>query len=111
MGASWLQGTHHDAQTLSTIALPLKSLSESVVCLVGVFKAARVKVGAGCPTSGSTVVVRPVVRVCAGVRSCVHSKASSPIFKRLTTTNIMMLRLRLFLRAGVDAINRVPSGA
>ena len=123
-----MQGTHQDAQTLSTMALPFKSLSESVFCPVGAFKDASVKAGAGCPTSESTEVVWPVVVFCAGVKSCVQSKTSSPTFKRLTTTNMMMLRLRLCLRAGAgdgagagadtgaidgagaDAINRVPTG-
>src|SRR5579859_2332736 len=101
MGASWLQGIHHDAQTLSTMAFPFKSLSESVDCPAGVFKAASLKAGAGCPTSGSVEVVFPGVELCAGVTSWDQSKASNPTFNRQMTTNIMMLRLRLFLGTGV----------
>src|SRR5579859_4976108 len=85
------------------MAFPFKFLSDRVVFLVGVFRAASVKEGAGCPINGSVMVVLPAAGPCAGVKSCVQSRASNPTFMRLTITNITILRLRLFLRAGAGA--------
>src|SRR6266849_476633 len=112
-GASSAQGEHQDAQKLMTTGLPLKFAR----CIGGsawVPRAARVKSGAGLPLSGSFVLVSalPVLLLFkpgAGVTSCDQSKASSPAFNRLTTTKMMILRLR-DLPGLTCPPDRVPQG-
>src|SRR6266700_858857 len=90
-GASCLQGSHHDAQKLTTTSFPFRSARWSVLpaCLLN---RARVKSGAGLPSSGSLLV--PLFEAGAGVSSATQSKASNATFTRLTAVKIMILRLR-----------------
>src|SRR5690242_21512 len=95
-GSSSLQGEHHEAQKLRTTALPLKSVSASVLLLPGEnCSAGNEKTDAGCPMSGSEAAFGG-----AGVSNCVNSSASSPTFSRLTPQKIRMVRLLLFFFAG-----------
>src|SRR5713101_1598023 len=91
-GASSLHGSHHEAQKFKTTGLPLKLESESTLFLPGGRSIASEKFGAGWPTRGSDPEFG------AGVSNWVKSRASNPIFNRLTTQNIRILRLSLFLR-------------
>jgi len=112
-GASSAQGAHQDAQKLMTIGLPLRFAR----CIGGsarMLRAARVKSGAALPMSGSFVLVNvlPVLLLFkpgAGVISCDQSRASSPIFNKLITVKIMMLRFR-DLPGLTCPPDRVPQG-
>src|SRR5258708_5807342 len=91
-GASSLHGSHHEAQKFKTTGLPLKFESESALFLALGRSIASEKFGAAWPTRGSDPECG------AGVNNCVKISASNPTFTRLTTQNMSILRLRLFLR-------------
>src|SRR5260221_6610903 len=90
-GISSLHGAHHEAQKFKTTGLPLKFESESVLFPVKGRSIASEKSGAGWPTRGSDTACG------AGVSNWVKSSASNPTFTKLTTQNMRILRLRLFL--------------
>src|SRR5216684_3032339 len=86
-----LHGSHHEAQKFKTTGLPLKLESESTLFPPGGRSIASEKFGAGWPTRGSDPEFG------AGVSNWVKSRASNPIFNRLTTQNMRILRRHLFL--------------
>src|SRR6266542_5920962 len=82
-GISAVQGSHDEDQKFSTTAFPLKSARLSFA--PPPLSVGKVKSGADLPISGllmsSNVVVSLVVAadcLCAGVRSCVQRRISSP---------------------------------
>src|SRR5579883_2859558 len=94
-GISSLQGSHQEAQKFRTIALPLKSASESGLFSLEGLKVASEKPGAGWPIRGSDTDLEGT-----GVSNYVRMRASNPTLSRLTPQKISTFRLRFFARPG-----------